>query len=367
MGQVTSTDVQVGRPLPFNAFDKNGKLLLKKGTVIKSQKQLDALLSRGLFSRDNEQEDLPEVEPDRPDPFDMMNKILYAWDRIVQSVGSGAENFETRVLQLCATIQKLCDLDSDAALGAIHLRHEGSYSINRSIQNTIFCELIARQLKRSQEQRVTLLAASLCSNVTFIGFQNELNGQKKRLNVEQRQRVEQHPQEAVNFLESIGVEDQIWLQSVLQHHEMLDGSGYPSQLRGKEIIPPARIIALSDRYGAAISPRAYRRARVSKDIMRNLLVNKGKQYDATLCMLFIKELGVFPPGSLVTLKNGETAVITRRGKNSMKPECASVLNAQGGLMGVRHRNSGVPEYEIQSMCFLEETAFLSLNELWGYK
>ena len=184
----------------------------------------------------------------------------------------------------------------------------------------------------------------------------------------QQEKIRLHSSAGVKILSGAGVTHALWLKIVMQHHEKVDGSGYPAGLQRQEIAPAAKVVALSDRYGAAISPRAYRRARVSKDMMRDFLVNKGKEYDATLCVLFIKELGIYPPGSFVRLKNGETAVVTHRGRDSMKPRYVSVLDARGELfLNYPERNTGSSDHEIQGMCFLEETNFLNLHKIWGYK
>jgi len=368
--QINSKDIRIGEPLPFSAYDKSGLLLLKKDTIVNSQKQLDALLRRGLY-RENvpEVEEYVEEEPESLDPFESIGQLSYSLERLFIAVKNHASiNVEQQVMHLAESIQKLCDLDTDAVLGAVHLRQEASYAINRTIQTAVFCEIVARKLKRSEQQRAVLLAGALTSNIAFWELQNKLYRQKELLTASQKEKIESHSSDGVRLLRSAGVTHALWLKIVMQHHEKVDGSGYPAGLKRQEIAPAAKVVALSDRYGAAISPRAYRRARVSKDMMRDLSVNKGKEYDATLCVLFNKELGIYPPGSFVRLNNGETAVVTHRGRDSMKPRYVSVLDSKGELfLNYPSRNTGSSDHEIQGMCFLEETNFLNLHKIWGYK
>jgi HD-GYP domain-containing protein (c-di-GMP phosphodiesterase class II) len=60
------------------------------------------------------------------------------------------------------------------------------------------------------------------------------------------------------MLRDANINNQLWLDIVFQHHEKIDGCGYPVGLEGDTIKKEALIISLSDRYSAMISPRSYR-------------------------------------------------------------------------------------------------------------
>jgi putative two-component system response regulator len=82
-------------------------------------------------------------------------------------------------------------------------------------------------------------------------------------------------------------------QIVLQHHEKLDGSGYPQGLRGDEILPEARILAVADVTEAKSSYRPYRPALGVAKAMNDILRNRGIRYDAQIVdvcrRLFLEE------------------------------------------------------------------------------
>ena len=84
----------------------------------------------------------------------------------------------------------------------------------------------------------------------------------------------------VNFLQNAGV------QVVRSHHERWDGSGYPDQLAGEEIPIGARIFAVADAVDAITNRRPYREARSWGDCRREIVGEKGKQFDPTVVEAF---------------------------------------------------------------------------------
>jgi HD-GYP domain-containing protein (c-di-GMP phosphodiesterase class II) len=83
-------------------------------------------------------------------------------------------------------------------------------------------------------------------------------------------------------------------QMVLQHHERMDGSGYPSGLRGEEIILEARIIAVADVVEAITAHRPYRQAQSMATALAEIETKSGQLYDATIadaCLRLFREKG----------------------------------------------------------------------------
>src|SRR5690606_13943563 len=98
-------------------------------------------------------------------------------------------------------------------------------------------------------------------------------------------------------------------QGIGQHHERLDGSGYPKGLRGDEIGPWGRMAAIADSFAALISPRPYARASAPQDAMMSLYEWTGSSFDEALVEQFVQAIGIFPVGSLIELSSGEIAVV----------------------------------------------------------
>ena len=99
------------------------------------------------------------------------------------------------------------------------------------------------------------------------------------------------------------------LQGIAQHHERLDGSGYPNRLKGDQIGVYGRMTAIADSFSAMIAQRPYASAASVQDALISLFERSGTSFSAPLVEQFVQAIGVFPVGSLVELSNGEVAVV----------------------------------------------------------
>ena len=201
----------------------------------------------------------------------------------------------------------------------------------------------------------------------MLELQESLYRQDTPLGDDQRKAIHQHCQHGVGMLRDANITNQLWLDIVFQHHEKIDGSGYPVGLEGDAIKKEALIISLSDRYSAMVSPRSYREGMSANNALGNLFINKGKDIDEELAILFIKELGIYPPGTFVKLNNNETAIVIKRGHDSISPVVCSLTNALGEIYARPIiRDSGREDYAIREICPRIKTTTLNLPMLWGY-
>jgi HD-GYP domain-containing protein (c-di-GMP phosphodiesterase class II) len=361
--------MRVNAKLPWPVFDAAGRLLLNEGEIIPSEHALQILLERGLYRRQTAEElQQQAVRPEqRVVPFDAINEYIPRLQQISAALCYAREGCVERVGKLAREIQQLCELDSDAALGAIHLGQDFAYPHRHQVHTAIVCEIFGRTLDYSPGRRESLIAASLTANISMLDLQDKLHNQKEPLTEEQSVEIRQHPINGEKMLKAAGVTDPLWLQIVRQHHERNDGSGYCEGLRGDAILEEAKLLALADIYSAMVSPRAYRSEMQAKEVLRDMFLSRGRSVDEHLCMVFIKEMGIYPPGSFVLLVNGEVAVVIRRGKSATSPLVSSVMSPRGGLyIKPLRRDTSLKEYAIKEFCAMEKSMKLNLSVIWGY-
>lgn len=93
------------------------------------------------------------------------------------------------------------------------------------------------------------------------------------------------------------------------HHEYFDGSGFPNRIAGERIPRLARIAAIANRYDNLCNPFDLREAKAPAEALRQIFKLERARYDAHMVQLFIKTLGVYPPGTFVTLSNGSVGMV----------------------------------------------------------
>jgi HD-GYP domain-containing protein (c-di-GMP phosphodiesterase class II) len=370
--KVSIDEVTIGNTIPWSLYDGKGTLLLQKGSMITSDHQLNILEQRGMYRDEAE-----VVEPEQPverkpvtkdsNPFeifdDLAHRITGIFSRVVQKRGIEYKDLQ----EFSQDFLNLCGKDADAALGAVHLCHSHPYTICHPLHGAILSELIAKRIGYEPEKRIAIIAAALTANLGMLDLQEILHHQQTPLTEDQKERIRIHPDESIKMLKEAGIEDAYLLQVIKQHHERINNSGYPQHLGKSAIVEGAQIIAIADRYAAMVSSRAYRKSLTSKDALREFFLQKNKEFDERLTLTFIKELGVFPPGTYITLKNGETAVVIERGKESMWPIVASILGPRGApLEKPIRRDSNTETHAIRDIKVMNEPLSLNLHTLWGY-
>lgn len=128
----------------------------------------------------------------------------------------------------------------------------------------------------------------------------------------------QHGEYGVELAKISGVFGPTALSVIADHHEYIDGSGWPT---GKTNAgPAARIVALVDRYDRLCSPESpEREALMPAEALARLFRVEAARFDQRLMSMLIKLLGVYPPGTLVKLNDESLGLVVSPGKESLRP------------------------------------------------
>ena len=123
------------------------------------------------------------------------------------------------------------------------------------------------------------------------------------------------------------------LLGIREHHERLDGSGYPRGLTETDISIFGKISAIADSYAAMTSPRSYDITRSSFDAMKELFKMAGQQLHAPLVEEFVQAIGIFPVGSMIELSSGEVAIVLEHNKiRRLEPKVLLLTSADKSLL-----------------------------------
>ncbi|KJR41977.1 metal dependent phosphohydrolase [Candidatus Magnetoovum chiemensis] len=314
----------------------------------------------------NSAREINEKNREQDSPFDLLKKIQLELDALLNALDREMD-FSSKTQNISETLQKLCGIDEDLALGSIMLSKISKYSIRQQIHSAIICEIISKFLSWDKSKRLSLICAALTMNISIIELQDMLNKQKTRLSETQEEIIRNHPKNSVRILNELGVKDQNWLNAVLWHHECLDGSGYPFGLRDDEISHQARILKLADIYCARINTRLYRQAMPVNMAIREIFFDSSHIIDETLTQAFIKKLGIYQPGSFVKLRNKEISVVTQVGVKAYSPIVHSIVKSNGFpyMQPLKRDTSESDELRIAEV-ITQAPYEVNQYQLWGY-
>jgi HD-GYP domain-containing protein (c-di-GMP phosphodiesterase class II) len=112
------------------------------------------------------------------------------------------------------------------------------------------------------------------------------------------------------------------LDAILHHHERLDGSGFPDGLSGEAVHLAARVVAIANRFDNLANPFDSRLALSPSEALSKMWTQEQKLFDPLLLQLFVRAMGVYPPGSIVQLQDGRIGVIVASAstENPLSPQ-----------------------------------------------
>ena len=328
LGDVTG-EIRVGEPLPFDILNANGVLLLARGQIVASARQLEQLVERGSTVEDADVERVRAVKAANPDrPLTLFDLWAQAPTRLEQLLAGLAEpGFGDRLQAFALDFVALARRDEDIAI-YLTIRQDPArlqrYGLAHALHTALVAELAAQRLGWSDDDRLRFVKAALTMNMAIVDLQGRLAASDNRLTEAQRAELRAHPEAAVASLRGAGIDDTAWLDAVAQHHERRGGTGYPAGLDAPT--PLAVALRLADVFMAKISPRAARPALPIQEAARQMFLEAD---GSPVAAAVIKEYGIYPPGDFVQLASGERAVVVRRGADARTPQVAAITNAAG--------------------------------------
>jgi HD-GYP domain-containing protein (c-di-GMP phosphodiesterase class II) len=186
-----------------------------------------------------------------------------------------------RLAQLYTEVETLSTGIIDAITGAIDLKDP--YTRGHSQRVSEFSVAIAQELGLEGEELYRIRIASKLHDVGKIRVPDRILKKRTGLSEAEFRHMRRHPTYGVEFLHGTGLLEldllrDAW-QALSQHHERLDGRGYPAGLRGDAITRIARIVAVADVFDAITSHRPYRPARSVEDALAILRRLAGPELD----------------------------------------------------------------------------------------
>jgi HD-GYP domain-containing protein (c-di-GMP phosphodiesterase class II) len=369
--RIAEGDITLDSPLQWDVFDQAGHLLLSKGHLIETQHQLDELVERGLFVESAHLPARPVHVVAKVEELPSVVRLLNQCNRQLEHTLFGlhlAQDAEEKIIAIAKSVTYACNLNHDLALAYVLLNREvESYAVRHSVDTAIVALLAAEVMKKQHEEVLSITAAALTMNLGMLRQQNALQSKTDHLDERELELIRRHPEESVRLLREAGVADERWLSCVLHHHEKEDGSGYPHGKKGEEYPQNAKIVSLSDLYCAGVTSRKYRKALVPGAALRKLFIDNRKTVDAQLAPVFIQELGVYPPGSFVKLHNGETAVVSRKGKTPTTPTAHAFIGPRGAPLSFPiQRDTAKALYAVQGPVHPDDATLpFTMEHIWG--
>ena len=188
-----------------------------------------------------------------------------------------------------------------------------------SLNVTTLSMMIARDIKLPQEVIGTLGMGALFHDIGRKEIPNRILMKTEPLTQAEQRLYEMHCQYGVEIGQKLQLTAAV-LAIIREHHEFLDGTGYPQKLKGDAIGFLSRIVALANHFDELCNPFNIADALTPHEALSLMFAKLRTKFDPKLLQILIRCLGVYPPGTIVQLSNGVIGMVaTVNASKPMKP------------------------------------------------
>ena len=249
-------------------------------------------------------------------------------DRVFDSLRKGEEQDIGAVKEAVNPLIEGVFRNQEAVAALVRLKECGDYRYHHGVSMAVWASILGRHIGLHRDELEKLAVGCAMCDVGMTQLPPELLDQAENLDDKQRSIIRAHPLMGADLVKDSGDIDFEILAIIENHHERMDGSGYPRGVEGAAIPLLARIAGLVDAYDAMITPRPYAHARTSSEATQELLDSKGSLFQDSLVEQFVQAIGLFPTGTLVEMNTGEVGiVVAQNNTRRLKPEVVIVLDA----------------------------------------
>lgn len=216
------------------------------------------------------------------------------------------------------------------------------YVFTHSINVAVYSMMTGISLGYAENSLADLGLGALLHDIGMLALDAQIINDPQALSIMERDKIKLHPELGFNLLRQQREISTMSAHIAYQHHERVNGKGYPRGLNGNQILNYAKIVAVTDKFDSVVSDRPHRTGCTITDAMVLIKKLSGTHFDPVFVEAFASNVALYPVGSVLKLNTGHLAVVTSVNRfNSDRPRISVICNHAGDLIK--------PAYEIDLM------------------
>lgn len=308
-------------------MDRDGRILIARKTVLDDFliEALQRMKITGVYTREGEEEieDDIEIAPETQVKIEKLRvadkaKVTLS-ESVKQRVTEGiqylykdvsSDEFAATAADITSSLMEAI-LENDAiAMNVDALKISDEYTFKHSVDVATIAMMIAKQNGMDEGSIYDVGVAGLLHDVGKSKIPGDILNKAGKLSEEEFAFMKQHTLLGYQVLKEKGNVKQEVMLAVLQHHEKINGKGYPLGLPAEKITDYARILSVADIYDALVTERPYKKAFSQQDAIE-MIMAMTDELDVNYMRNFLDIVILYPVDSVVTLSNGERAKVVR--------------------------------------------------------
>lgn len=288
-----------------------GQVLLRAGVKL-NRSYIDKLKKLGVFYIYVEDERLEDVYVEDEKLTQLKQSSMKSMSKIVANLNNYNEK---KLRQSLKTVEEMINYIitvGDVNKSIYDIKTYDNYTFIHSIDTCIMASFLGISTGYDEFKVKELGVGAILHDIGKTKIPIEILNKKSKLTDEEFGEIKKHPIYGSKILKKIFGTYSPIIKIVEQHHERVDGRGYPYGLTDKQITNFAKVVCICDVYDAVSNDRCYRKKFRPNDAYELILSGSGSSFDQKLVLYFKNTFAVYPLGCCVKLSNGIEGYVVRQ-------------------------------------------------------
>lgn len=317
-----------GMKIDQSVVDRMGRNLVARGAVLDDY-VIDAMIKMGVmcvYIQDGEaepEEEKPPISPEAEKKIERLrtedrssvtlsNSIRKRVAEGIQYIYSNTDSADLADAtdSIAADLMTAIESNNAIAIDINALKTSDEYTFKHSVDVATIAMILAKQQGLPRTQVYEIGVSGLLHDVGKTKVPLEILNKPGKLDKNEFATMKQHSVYGYKMMQEHPEFNQTISLAVLQHHEKVNGKGYPFGVSAKQITPYAKILSIADIYDALVTERPYKAAYSQRDAVE-MIMSMTEELDMNAMKSFMESMILYPVDTIVELSNGEKAKVVK--------------------------------------------------------
>ena len=309
-------EIEPGMELAYPVVNETGQAILAEGTVLTSsfieRLKLTNVEFLDVIERTNDRAHAPILTAEA---FDAV------YDDTIQVIKSSFSTMRYFKEVPLTQMKELADTSINLLVDAVGvfsylqiIRRQDDYTFRHSINVAIISGILGKWIGLLGKELKDLILTGLLHDIGKTQIPLEILNKPAKLTPEEMEMMKSHTVLGYKMLQEAQEVNEDILSGILQHHEKIDGSGYPMGISGEKTHVFAKVLAVADIYDAMTSDRVYHKKQTPFEVVEEINQEVFGKLDPAVCVTFLHNVRDYFIGTKIILSDGQEAEVVYQRK-----------------------------------------------------
>lgn len=345
MRQVRVDSLKIGDVLGKTIYSSRGRVLLGKGVKL-TPLFISKLKNMGIsivYVEDDRFNDVVVEDVISEESRHMAQEII---EKCTQSIRLGKEFDGFALKELVHKIVEEIFFKKDILVSMMDMRSRDNALFAHSVNVCVLATVLGKAMLMDQEKLEILAIGALLHDVGMVQIDQSIVNKTEGHTPEELEMIKTHTNLGYEALRKKKELNLLVAHIAFQHHENMNGTGYPRHMREGEILPLAQMVAVADIYDKLTSDHSGLKRLMPHEACEVLMGLVEKVFPLEYVRVFLKNIAAYPTGVTVKLNTGEIGVVVDQNLSLPSRPIVRVFDVGDGVLNKTSQLDKVKEYNL---------------------